>query len=49
VGASGIIHYATPGMRDDAKFIASVGIMVGGNNRERVFSVFQKNQPEPSK
>jgi hypothetical protein len=44
-GRVGIIHYATPGMRNDAKFIASVGIMVGGNNRERVFTVFEKNTP----
>ena len=41
-GRVGIIHYMTPGMRKDAKFIASVGVMVGGNNRERVFSVFEK-------
>ena len=44
-GRVGIIHYATPGMRSDAKFIASVGIMVGGNNRERVFTVFERNDP----
>lgn len=41
-GRVGILHYATPGMRKDAKFICSVAVMVGGNNRERVFSVFQK-------
>ncbi len=45
-GRVGIIHYATPGMRKDAKFICSVGIMVGGNNRERVFSVFEKGDQQ---
>ena len=42
-GRVGILHYITPGMRKDAKFIASVSVMVGGNNRDRVFSVFQKS------
>jgi hypothetical protein len=41
-GRAGMLHYGTPGMRKDAKFIASAAIMVGGNNRERVFSVFEK-------
>lgn len=45
-GRLGILHYATPGMRKDAKFICSVSIMVGGNNRERVFSVFEKLSPD---
>jgi hypothetical protein len=41
-GRVGILHYMTPGMRSDAKFVASVSVMVGGNNRDRVFSVFEK-------
>lgn len=41
-GRVGILHYATPGMPRDARFVASVGVMVGGNNRERVFSVFER-------
>lgn len=43
-GRVGILHHGTPGMRSDAKFICSVGIVVGGNNRERAFSVFQKRK-----
>lgn len=43
-GRVGVLHFMTPGMREDAKFICSVAIMVGGNNRERVFTVFEKRE-----
>lgn len=41
-GRVGILHYAVAGMRTDAKYIAAVSIMVGGNNRVREFTVFEK-------
>ena len=42
-GCVGILHYATPKMIPTrAKFVASVGVVVGGGNRDRAYSVFQK-------
>lgn len=39
----GIIHYLLPGQPKNAKFVASVAIACGFNNRLRCFSVFQKH------
>lgn len=41
-GRVGIIHYQLPGMPKNAKFLACVGVVVGFQNRIRVFSVFEK-------
>lgn len=41
-GRVGIIHYILPKCPKDAKFVASVGILCGFNNRIRVFSVFER-------
>lgn len=38
----GIIHYALPQPGSRAKFIASIGVLCGFNNRIRVYSVFEK-------
>lgn len=41
-GCVGILHYGPPGMRKDAKFVTALTVYVGGNNKGRTFSVFQK-------
>lgn len=41
-GRVGIIHYMLPSPPKNAKFVASVGIICGFNNRIRVFSVFER-------
>lgn len=38
----GLIHYMLPACPKNGKFIASVGIACGFNNRIRVFSVFER-------
>jgi hypothetical protein len=42
-GRVGMLHYVLPQpARVDAKFIACIGVIVGYNNRMRVFSVFER-------
>jgi hypothetical protein len=41
-GRVGIIHYMIPKPPAGARFIASVGVLCGFNNRIRVYSVFEK-------
>ena len=38
----GILHYMSPSCPGNAKFIACIGVIVGFNNRIRVFSVYEK-------
>lgn len=42
-GRVGMLHYVLPQPpRDGVRFVACVGVIVGFNNRVRVFSVFEK-------
>lgn len=42
-GRVGMLHYILPQPpRDGVKFVACIGVIVGYNNRIRVFSVFEK-------
>ena len=42
-GRVGMLHYVLPQPpREGVKFIACVGVIVGFNNRMRVFSVFER-------
>jgi hypothetical protein len=44
-GRVGILHYLLPQPpRDGVRFVACVGVIVGYNNRMRVFSVFEKDR-----
>jgi hypothetical protein len=39
---AGMIHYVVPGLPPATKFIASIGVCCGFNNRIRAFTVFEK-------
>lgn len=41
-GRVGILHYIVPQPPKPSRFVASIGIMCGFNNRIRVFSVFER-------
>src|SRR5205085_12535749 len=42
-GRVGMLHYVLPQPpRDGVRFVACVGVIVGFNNRMRVFSVFER-------
>jgi hypothetical protein len=41
-GKVGMLHYILPQPPADAHFVAAVGVVVGFNNRIRIFSVFEK-------
>lgn len=41
-GRVGLIHYMLPACPKNGKFVASVGVLCGFNNRIRVYSVFEK-------
>lgn len=41
-GRIGVLHYILPQPPKTAKFVACVGVIVGFNNRMRVFSVFER-------
>ena len=41
-GRVGILHYVLPSPPKNAIFVAAVGVLVGYNNRVRIFSVFEK-------
>lgn len=44
-GRVGMLHYVLPQPpREGVRFVACVGVIVGFNNRMRVFSVFEKEQ-----
>lgn len=43
-GRVGLIHYLLPAPQG-ARFVAAAGVMCGFNNRIRVFSVFEKQEP----
>lgn len=46
-GRVGMLHYILPQPpREGVRFVACVGVIVGYNNRMRVFSVFEKEMPE---
>lgn len=41
-GRVGILHYILPQPPKDVRFVAAVGVLVGYNNRIRIYSVFEK-------
>lgn len=43
-GRVGILHYIWPSPPKNAKSIACIGVVVGFNNRIRVFSVFERTE-----
>lgn len=42
-GRVGILHYLVPSPPKHTRFVAAVAVMVGFNNRVRVYSVFEKD------
>lgn len=48
-GRVGMLHYVLPQPpRADVRFVACVGVIVGFNNRMRVFSVFERENTAPA-
>ena len=45
----GILRYICPSCPKNAKFVACVGVLVGFNNRIRIFSVYEKIKGEGGK
>ncbi len=41
-GRVGVLHYVVPRPPATARFVAAVMVMVGFNNRVRVYSVFER-------
>jgi tRNA G10 N-methylase Trm11 len=41
-GRVGFLHYICPHPPKNVKFVACVGVLVGFNNRVRIYSVFEK-------